>query len=249
MCFCAEYSKEYPLHLSLHVLLQHLVVVGLLGLLVLLVLQLPHLLLAYIRVFVRHLDHHPLLLDLPHLPLVHVLLVHYPLVLYLQGLGLVLLPDALGRYHAVFPLGLDPAGLEGNALMVLVDKGLPLLSEFPFLDEALVPDLDHFLVFIFGLLHHVLLPAEVDLEVAHAVADRGGIGLLSFGFLPELVDAVVKGIVHILLVIEGALGTLAGVEGAVLLFDKERGLPLAFGTPHVDLLLRRVADRFPGGSS
>lgn len=64
-----------------------------------------------------------------------------------------------------------------------------------------MPDLYHFLVFVFGLLHHLLLPAEVDLEVAHAVADGGGVGLLGLGLLPELVDAVVEGVVHILLIV------------------------------------------------
>lgn len=128
MRFYAAYFKKYPLHLPLHVLFEHLVVVGLLGLLIPLVLQLPHFLPAYVRILVRHLDHDPLLLDLPHLPLVHILLVQYPLVLYLRGLSLVLLPDALGGYGAVLPLGFDPAGLEGDALVVLADEGLPLLS-------------------------------------------------------------------------------------------------------------------------
>ena len=90
-----------------------------------------------------------------------------------------------------------------------------------------MPDFYHLLVFIFGQLHHLLLPPEIDLEVAHAVADGGRVGLLSFGLLPELVDAVVEGVVHILLVIDRRPGILAGVEGAVLLFGKERGLPLA----------------------
>ena len=128
MCFYAAYLKEYPLHLALHVLFQHLVVMGLLCLLVLFVLNLPHFLLAYVRVFMGDLDHDPLLLNIPHLPLVDILLVHDPLVFYFHGLDLVLLPDALGGYYAVFPLGLDSAGLQSDALVVLVNEGLPLLN-------------------------------------------------------------------------------------------------------------------------
>ena len=126
--FCAESLKKYPLHLPLHILVKKLMVVSLFCLVILVLSKLSHLLSTYICIFMRHLHHHSLPLNLTSFSLVDKLFILNPLIFNLECIHLILLLDNLRRNNTIFPLGFDPTRLQDNTLMMLLNKRLSFLK-------------------------------------------------------------------------------------------------------------------------
>lgn len=97
-------------------------------------------------------------------------------------------------------------------------------------------NLHHALILGLGHLDHLALAFEVDLEVLHAVAERGGSGAFSPGLIPELVEGRIKYQAKVFLIIY--LAVLARWCSSSCPAVIVRGTLLNVAVPELYLLIR-----------
>jgi hypothetical protein len=99
-------------------------------------------------------------------------------ILNLHCFFLILVSPYLSGDDTVSSLQLDSAGLQAHRLLMLFQQLLPLLHKIAIylvetllLNEALVADFNHTLIFALSDFSHLLFSSQIHLKVAHSIAD------------------------------------------------------------------------------